>query len=121
MWNIEDARTGFDRMPKRDIISWTAMLSGCVQQGHYEEALQLSYQMRQAGMEPELLFFASALRACDSLAALEHGRQIHDLIVRTGSEFDVAVGSSLVDMGTLMMHAKCLIICQAEILPTGLR
>ena len=74
--NIEDARTGFDRMPKRDIISWTAMLSGFVQQGHYEEALQLFYQMRQAGMEPELFIFASALRACGSLAALKHGRQI---------------------------------------------
>jgi hypothetical protein len=72
-------------------------------------------------MEPELPFFASTLRACGSLTALKHGRQIHELIVRTGSEFDVFVGSSLVDMGTLMMHAKCLIICQTEMLSPELR
>ena len=123
--NIEDARTGFDRMPKRDIISWTAMLSGFVQQGHYEEALQLFYQMRQAGMEPELLIFVSALRACGSLAALEHGRQIHDLLLKLALSlmllWEVVLLTCMPNVGTLMMHASCLIICQAEMLSPGLR
>jgi pentatricopeptide repeat protein len=35
---IERARELFDRMPKRNIVSWNAMISGYAQSGKLEEA-----------------------------------------------------------------------------------
>jgi pentatricopeptide repeat protein len=42
--------------------------------------------------------FIQALNACASLQGLEEGRHIHRLIMQSGCESNVYVGSSLVDM-----------------------
>eukprot|EP01018_Ginkgo_biloba_P008730 Gb_35202 [translate_table: standard] len=99
---IEDAYQVFEKMAIRDVVSWTAMITGLAQHGCGEEALKLFCQMRQTDSKPELFVFATVLRACASVAALEQGKQIHNLIIRTGCELDVFVGSALVDM-----YAKC--------------
>eukprot|EP01018_Ginkgo_biloba_P011194 Gb_27460 [translate_table: standard] len=44
---IEIARDVFDKMPKRDMVSWTAMVSGYAQNGHVDEALNLFQKMPQ--------------------------------------------------------------------------
>ncbi|BFG33937.1 hypothetical protein CerSpe_202110 [Prunus speciosa] len=36
--SVEDAKRLFDRMPEKDIVSWTTMLDGYAQLGNYEEA-----------------------------------------------------------------------------------
>ena len=48
-----DARLVFDEMGMRDIITWTAMITGCAQNGHKEEAFEVFRQMRQLGMNPD--------------------------------------------------------------------
>jgi len=35
---IEDARTLFDEMPKRDVVSWTTMIAGYAKNGRVEYA-----------------------------------------------------------------------------------
>eukprot|EP01018_Ginkgo_biloba_P027163 Gb_22477 [translate_table: standard] len=100
--HIENARDVFDKMPQRDVVSWTAIITGCAQNGHVDEALKLFRQMRLAGVKPNLKTFASVLPACGDLAALEQGMEIHEEIVRSGLQADVFVESALVDM-----YAKC--------------
>ncbi|XP_057870119.2 pentatricopeptide repeat-containing protein At2g03880, mitochondrial [Cryptomeria japonica] len=46
-------------MPQRDVISWTAMIGGYVQNGFVEKALQTFKQMRFAGVKPDFLTFPS--------------------------------------------------------------
>lgn len=46
------ARTVFDRMAKRDIVSWTSMISGYCNVGKIEEALVLFERMKLEGLEP---------------------------------------------------------------------
>ena len=36
--SIEEVKRLFDRMPEKDIFSWTAMLDGYAQSGNYDEA-----------------------------------------------------------------------------------
>eukprot|EP00249_Psilotum_nudum_P015903 c25573_g7_i1 orf=2-622(+) len=100
--SICQARQIFDKMRKRNVVSWTAMISGYAQHGHVEEALKLFWQMHQECIKPDNITFASILKACASKAALEHGREIHASIIKNGFESDVLVGSTLVDM-----YAKC--------------
>ncbi len=42
------------------------------------------------------------LNACASVISLEEGMHVHQQIIQNGLEFDVYVGSSLIDM-----YAKC--------------
>eukprot|EP01018_Ginkgo_biloba_P001839 Gb_27521 [translate_table: standard] len=100
--NIENAHLLFDKMPQRDVVSWTAIIAAYVQNGHGEEALKLFRQMQWVGVKPDSKTFASVLPAFAILAALEQGKEIHEQINRSGFQSDVFVGSALVDM-----YAKC--------------
>ena len=46
---LVDAREVFDEMPERNVVSWTAMISGYSQKGFSSEALYLFVQMLRSG------------------------------------------------------------------------
>lgn len=100
--NLEDAHKVFDRMGKGDEVFWTALITGYVQHGFDNEAFQLFKEMQCAGMKPNQFTFASVLRACVSLMALERGRQAHAHIIKVGFELNLFAGNTLVDM-----YSKC--------------
>eukprot|EP01018_Ginkgo_biloba_P002781 Gb_22740 [translate_table: standard] len=100
--SMDKAADLFDKLHQPDVVSWTAMIAGCVHNGDGEKALKLFRQMQFAGVKPNPKTFASVLPACANLAALEQGIEIHDEIIKSGSESDVYVESALVDM-----YAKC--------------
>eukprot|EP01018_Ginkgo_biloba_P024981 Gb_25581 [translate_table: standard] len=97
-----EARRVFDKIQKRDIILWNTMISGYARNGLCEEALALYYEMQREGMQPDNFTFPCVLKACAGLSALEHGKEIHEYIVRNGLESDIFIGNALV-----AMYAKC--------------
>ncbi|XP_057852128.2 pentatricopeptide repeat-containing protein At3g24000, mitochondrial [Cryptomeria japonica] len=100
--SMDDARQVFDEMPEQDVVSWTAMITGYVQNGYEEEALGIFYQMQLAGIEPDPFTFGIILRAYASLEAIEQGKQVHSYIMKGKLETDVSLENALVDM-----YAKC--------------
>eukprot|EP01018_Ginkgo_biloba_P000960 Gb_16410 [translate_table: standard] len=100
--NVDDARQLFDKMPERDVVSWSAMLAGYVQGGYGNEAFNLFFSMLEVGVKPNHFSFASALGACASLSAVDQGKQVHAHIIRSGCESNIFVGNALVDM-----YVKC--------------
>eukprot|EP01018_Ginkgo_biloba_P004457 Gb_36628 [translate_table: standard] len=100
--SLVDARRVFDQMPRRDVFSWTVMISAYTRHGLAEESLTLFHQMQRTDIQPNHFTFASVLPACANLAALEQGTEIHEEIVRRGLQSDVFVQNALVDM-----YAKC--------------
>eukprot|EP01018_Ginkgo_biloba_P002598 Gb_38504 [translate_table: standard] len=99
---VDEALELFQKMPKPNIVSWNAMIAGYTQNGRWEESLNLFRLMQLAGVKPDSNTFASVLPACANLATLERGMEIHEEIIKSGFQFDVFVGSALVDM-----YAKC--------------
>eukprot|EP01018_Ginkgo_biloba_P019534 Gb_23934 [translate_table: standard] len=99
--STEIARQLFDKMYKRDVISWNAMIAGYAQNGHWNEALILLSQMQLQNVKPNLVTMASILSACAHLSALQQGKEIHGYIIRSETISDV-VGNALIDM-----YAKC--------------
>ncbi|XP_057828991.2 pentatricopeptide repeat-containing protein At1g11290, chloroplastic [Cryptomeria japonica] len=101
--NVEVARQVFDKMPQRNVVSWTAMIAGCVQNGFAKEALELfGTMMLIADVKPCVVTVSSILPACTRLEALDHGKEIHSVVVKYGFEADNFVSCSLIDM-----YAKC--------------
>lgn len=47
---LGDARQVLDEMPERNVVSWTAMISGYTQAGYASEALHLFEQMQMSGI-----------------------------------------------------------------------
>ncbi|KAL5706112.1 Pentatricopeptide repeat-containing protein [Ranunculus cassubicifolius] len=88
-------------MQEADVVLWTSMIGGYVQNGENEEALSLYCRMQMEGLLPNELTMASVLKACSSLAALEHGKQLHAR-PKCGFGLEVPIGSALSSM-----YAKC--------------
>lgn len=100
--NVSDARKGFDYLREPDIVLWTSMIGGYVQNGENEASLTLYCRMQREGMMPNELTMASVLKACSSLSAFEQGRQIHARTIKYGFSLEVPIGSAL-----STMYAKC--------------
>eukprot|EP01018_Ginkgo_biloba_P019775 Gb_28390 [translate_table: standard] len=99
---MEFARQLFDKMSKRNVVSWNAMIAGYARSGHANEAMALFQQMKLAEMKPNAVTMVIVLQACAHSGDLHQGRWIHEYIIQNGFESDASVGNSL-----LAMYAKC--------------
>ncbi|KAL5228506.1 hypothetical protein ABZP36_016771 [Zizania latifolia] len=99
---VHEVRQLFDEMPERDTISWSTLISGYVQSGHSNMALQIFWSMLDAGIEPNEITLASALSAVASSGTLEQGRWIHDYITSRSIQLTDNLSTGLINM-----YAKC--------------
>lgn len=97
-----EAKKIFDELPKRDVVSWTIMITGLVQSNHPKESLELFSMMRSFGISPDGIILTSVLSACASLGTLDFGRWVHEYIDQRGIKWDTHIGTAIVDM-----YAKC--------------
>ncbi|XP_057548030.1 putative pentatricopeptide repeat-containing protein At5g52630 [Amaranthus tricolor] len=102
---IWDARKVFDKMPYRNVVSWTGMIFGYAQLGENEEALRLFKCSLQQGVDVNDFTFSSVLHVCGNSTLLELGRQIHGLCLKKSCNSSGFVGSGLVSL-----YSKCGII-----------
>ena len=96
------ARKVFDGMRERNVITWTAMVSGMAQSELFGESLCLFRGMLRDEEGANSLTYSSSLLACSGLRALREGQQIHGLVVKYGFELDLCVESALMDV-----YSKC--------------
>lgn len=88
----------FDLMSQTDLVAWNGMISGYVQNGLRDEALDLFYRMQAAGIKPDSITLASFLPAFSDLAGLKQGKEIHSYIIRNGVCMDAFLKSALIDI-----------------------
>ncbi|KDP21246.1 hypothetical protein JCGZ_21717 [Jatropha curcas] len=101
---LESAQNVFDKMPKRSVVSWNAMIDALVQFGEFETALKLFVQLQDL-FEPDWYTMQSVLNACAGLCALSLGMWAHAYVLRN---FDVDVANDvLVNNCLLDMYCKC--------------
>ncbi|KAG5415684.1 hypothetical protein IGI04_003251 [Brassica rapa subsp. trilocularis] len=72
--DVKHARKLFDRMPKRDVGSWTAMISGYSQRGYHRRALLLFKEMRREPLRANDFTYGSVLKSCKDLGCLREGK-----------------------------------------------
>nr|XP_023919649.1 pentatricopeptide repeat-containing protein At3g13880-like [Quercus suber] len=98
---VEDGVKCFAVTPKLDIVSWTSIISGYVQNGHFGSALALFYELLSFGMKPDDFIISSMLGACSNLASPRSGQQIQGYAIKTG------IGKfTIIQNSQICMYAK---------------
>ncbi|KAJ0051610.1 hypothetical protein Pint_00570 [Pistacia integerrima] len=83
---------------KPDIITWNCLLSCNFLHGSHTETLTVLHRMQSLGFRPNASSVSSVLQAVTELEYLKYGEEIHGYIIRNGLDYDVYVGTSLIDM-----------------------
>ncbi|KAL4329419.1 pentatricopeptide repeat-containing protein At1g11290, chloroplastic-like [Arachis ipaensis] len=96
--SLEDAELLFDKMPEKDLVVWNVMISAYAGNGYPKESLELLYCMVRLKVRPDLFTAIPAISSITQLKNFECGRQIHAHVIRNGSDYQVSVQNSLIDM-----------------------
>ncbi|CAL1365924.1 unnamed protein product [Linum trigynum] len=92
----------FADMPLRNVVSWTAIITGLVRTGYYKEGLIYFSEMWRSKVVCDSYTFAIALKACADLGALDRGREIHCQTIKKGFHICSFVANTLT-----VMYNKC--------------
>ncbi|CAN1805165.1 Pentatricopeptide repeat-containing protein At2g03880, mitochondrial [Linum perenne] len=93
--HLPHARNLFDKMPERNVISWTTVISAHANVPDLShKSLDYLVSMLRHGVTPNMFTYSSVLRACTSVS---HLAQLHCSIFKHGLESDVFVRSALID------------------------
>ncbi|WJX36591.1 hypothetical protein P8452_24450 [Trifolium repens] len=95
---IDDAYKVFERMPEKDLVSWTSLVAGYAQNGFPERALDLFFRMQEGDIKPDSVTLVSVLPAVADLKDLRIGKSIHGYALRLGFESKVSFTNALLDM-----------------------
>ncbi|KAF9614707.1 hypothetical protein IFM89_019835 [Coptis chinensis] len=86
----------FEEMVVRNVVSWTAMIAGYVQNGFYKEGLGVFWDMVASGTQPNAVTLVSVLPACGELEFFNLGKLIHGYGVKVGLDTDISLVNSLI-------------------------
>lgn len=107
--NAEAGAKIFRTCQSNNLVMWGTLISGYMQVGSPNEALDLCYKfVRVFGFADSVVVLA-ALRACTSLNLKNTGTEFHSLAIKIGLASDVFTGSALADL-----YAKCGDVKSAE-------
>ncbi|KAL9228473.1 hypothetical protein vseg_004053 [Gypsophila vaccaria] len=99
---MKDARMVFDGISDPCVVVWNSLISGYVTNDEGAEALVVFNMMRNDGLRPDFSTFTSVLNACASVGVVQQGKQLHNLVLKSGVSDDIIVACSLIDT-----YSKC--------------
>ncbi|XP_015881995.3 pentatricopeptide repeat-containing protein At3g24000, mitochondrial [Ziziphus jujuba] len=100
---MTEAKKVSQTMPKRDEVTWNALIGSHAENEQPNEAIKAFNMMREEGIPENYITMVNVLGGCLTPDGLrKHGMPIHGHIVVMGFEFDKYVQSSLITM-----YANC--------------
>ncbi|KAK6939601.1 Alpha-amylase, C-terminal beta-sheet [Dillenia turbinata] len=108
-YNVEAALSLFHDLHRKPLISWNSIISGCVQAGRINHALELFGQMNLYGNSADSITISVLLWGCSQLGCLKFGERLHNYVLRETLEVEDFVGTAVIDM-----YVKCGSIDKAE-------
>lgn len=98
----DDSLKIFDKMPMRDLVCWTAMITAYEQAEQPYKALQLLQNMQLEGVLADGVAIVSVASAVGQLGHAMRARVVHAYAICNGFLKDVSVGNAII-----AMYAKC--------------
>jgi len=100
--SINNALRLFERLPDKDVVAWSSLITGFARFGSDKLAFSLFMDMVHLGLQIDHFVISIVLKACSSLASHQHGKQVHSLCLKKGYESEGVITTALIDM-----YAKC--------------
>ncbi|KAG6410063.1 hypothetical protein SASPL_128111 [Salvia splendens] len=99
---VDHAVHVFDKMPDRNLYTYTAILNVLLDNGLFEEAFSHFERLLLEDIELEFFVFPVAFKICAGYGGVELGRQLQALATKAGVLQHLYVGNALIDM-----YGKC--------------
>lgn len=99
---VEDARKVFDEISERNVVTWSAMIAGCVRNGMVEAGFWVFGEMRKAGVVPDEVTMVSVVSGSAMAGGLGMARWVHGCVRELGIR-----GVAELDTAIVNMYAKC--------------
>jgi pentatricopeptide repeat protein len=80
---VSKAREVFDSLPKRNVVTWNALLTGYAQSGRAQTAMLLFHKMLVEDIGPDRITFLVLLNACNHGGFVEEGQIVFDAMTRS--------------------------------------
>ncbi|KAI3835418.1 hypothetical protein MKX03_034508 [Papaver bracteatum] len=80
--SIEKAIQVFERVPRRNPVTWNAIIGGLAVHGRGRDALDYFNKMEMEGVKPTDVCYISVLSACSHAGLVDEGRLYFDQMVR---------------------------------------
>ena len=96
---LDTSRLVFDKMPQKNIVSWSSMIGAYAQNGHYKEGVSLFSQMLGEGITPNRAVILNVM------ACVNTGNEADDIcrvVIDNGLDFDRSVQNA-----AMVMYARC--------------
>ncbi|KAJ6420119.1 hypothetical protein OIU84_030102 [Salix udensis] len=88
----------FDELPHRDLYSLNSQLASYSRDGNFLATWDLFSRIHSAFFELDAYTFSPVLRACSALPDTKCGRQVHALMIKTGTDLGTITKTALMDM-----------------------
>ncbi|KAJ0974436.1 hypothetical protein J5N97_016401 [Dioscorea zingiberensis] len=85
-------------MTERDVVSWSALISGCALQGMMEKAFDVLLMMLEDGITPNLVTMLSIIQASSLMREPPIFHMVHALVIKLGLDANVLVVNSFIQM-----------------------
>ncbi|KAF7820519.1 pentatricopeptide repeat-containing protein [Senna tora] len=95
---VLSARKFFDSLQNRNVVAWTAVMTAYLQNGYFEETLNLFRIMELEDTVPNECTFSVLLNACAGLASLSLGNTLHARVAKAGFKNHMTVRNALINM-----------------------
>ncbi|KAF5799671.1 putative tetratricopeptide-like helical domain superfamily [Helianthus annuus] len=92
----------FEKMPKKDAVSWMAVLTGCVQNGMAYKSIKLFVNMLSNQIAPDVDVMVKILAACSALGIFKQVLCLHGYVIKSGFEDNSFIRASLIEA-----YSKC--------------
>ncbi|XP_022877945.1 pentatricopeptide repeat-containing protein At4g04370 [Olea europaea var. sylvestris] len=103
---MNDSLQVFNKAGDKDAVSWTAMISGLVQNNYADKALAVFRRMMVSHVIPSTATMTCVLAACGQLGSIRLGTSVHCYMLRQRMAADIPTYNSLVSMYGKCGHLK---------------
>ncbi|GFQ02688.1 putative pentatricopeptide repeat-containing protein at3g25060 mitochondrial [Phtheirospermum japonicum] len=95
---MDEAMSVFDKMSRRDVVSWSTMITGFVKSGRAKEAIGFYRKMQEEGLKGDGVVILALIQACANIEDSKMAKYLHAFMIRRSFRMDVVMQTSLIDM-----------------------
>ncbi|KAL2484583.1 Pentatricopeptide repeat-containing protein [Abeliophyllum distichum] len=95
---LDIARRLFDAMPKPNLVSWNSIIMVLVQNGVYNEALEVFKLLRRIDIKPDQATMVSLLQGCGDISVTKLAEVVHGYILSAGLDENITIATAVLSV-----------------------